>query len=148
MSIGTFNCPICGFDKPHPHEAVVVEWHRSGIAPKGYIPGPLNKAQRMSLRREAEHWHHVDMLKKKFEANPRAYVNKYGSINSFESSFLVGWLLARIDRLEKARESGPAVDVEAETVLRIVEWIRSGRVPYCETLAVHLERGDWRKGGR
>jgi len=39
-------------------------------------------------------------LKAEFNANPRAYAMKYGTINSVESSMLVLWLLERIDRLE------------------------------------------------
>lgn len=36
-------------------------------------------------------------LRNEFEKDPRAYVNKYGTINSTESSELVSWLLAKID---------------------------------------------------
>lgn len=117
MATGTFECPICGFDKPHTHEARVVEWHRTGnrISPPGsgivdadgndvaFEWGPLNPEQRKTLRMAAESQYRYSVLKAEFDADPRAYVNRYGTINSPESSFLVQWLLERIDRLEGQR---------------------------------------------
>ena len=89
MDRGTFECPICEFDKPHSHVP-------SEIANRG----KHNENQRTLMRERASEQYLISTLKEEFELNPRAYVNRYGTINSTESAFLVQWLLARLDRLE------------------------------------------------
>ena len=96
MSIGTFDCPICGFDKPHVHGAPIVAQRYT-----------LNDAQRRGLRVEAEQAYRFDELRAECERDPRAYVNKYGSVNTVESGPLVRWLLDIIDRLKATQVGSP-----------------------------------------
>ena len=50
--------------------------------------------------------------------------------------------------LEKAREAGPPVDVEAETVRRISAWIRDRELGEPDTVtAMQILRGDWKGEG-
>lgn len=103
MATGTFECPICGFDKIHTHEQGIVEWYRTGRAPKGYLgPGPMNASQKAAERRVAEEQYRMAELRKELEANPRAYVGKYGTINSVEGVMVVPWLLDLVDQLRAA----------------------------------------------
>jgi hypothetical protein len=46
------------------------------------------------------------LLREEFENGPRQYVQRYGTINSYESFHLVEWLLQRIERLERSRPGG------------------------------------------
>ena len=91
---GTDECPICGFDKPHTHEMHEVALRHTA-----------NDNQRREMRLRAADQYRMATLKEEFDAGPRAYVQKYGSINSTESRMLVIWLLDRID-------SGDALAVE------------------------------------
>ena len=93
---GTYECPICGFDKPHTHDSFTLKWFDEVKHDPRYDVAWQRKYQRSVAERE----HRFGLLKAEFDAGPRAYVAKYGSINSEESTYLVQWLLARIDRLE------------------------------------------------
>ena len=90
MAEGTFNCPICGFDRPHHHNVIEVA-----------LRDTANDNQRHEMRRRAEHQYLMVSLKEEFDRDPRAYVRRYGTINSTESSMLVNWLLDRIDAMKK-----------------------------------------------
>ena len=48
----------------------------------------------------AEHERRMAALKEEFDAGPRAYIAKYGSINSTETSMLDLWLLERVERCD------------------------------------------------
>jgi hypothetical protein len=60
-----------------------------------------NENQRRNMHESAAHQYRMAVLREEFESSPRAYVTKYGSINSVTSTRLVEWLLERIDRLER-----------------------------------------------
>ena len=89
MTLGTSACPICGFDKPHTHTTTETALRETA-----------NANQRESMRKQAERQHYTAQLKVEFDLSPRQYAEKYGTINSVESSHLVQWLLERIDSVE------------------------------------------------
>ena len=83
-------CDVCGFDKPHTHSKIEIAYR-----------GKYNEGQRRIMRELAASRFQRAELRAEFEAGPRAYVRKYGSINTRESFDLVEWLLERIERIER-----------------------------------------------
>lgn len=96
MAIGTFECPLCGFDKPHTHDASTIRWFEEAKNNPRYDVDH----QRRHERRLAELQHQIGQLHEEFEKNPRAYVSTHPTINTYESTFIIPWLLDRLDRVE------------------------------------------------
>jgi hypothetical protein len=80
-AIGTYECPICGFDKPHHHEPHIVKWHQTGhrFDSDGSDWGPLNANQRHSLASEAKSRYERQELHKAFRADPVAIIRSGGA---------------------------------------------------------------------
>jgi hypothetical protein len=131
MAEGTFECPICGFDKPHTHEPMEVELRYSA-----------NQNQRDSMKKRAEYLHMVVELRAEFDADPRAFVARYGTCSRFGDrastacSYLVLWLLERIDSIN-AENSRLAVEtIETAAPARLVAESRDAALAMVRELEV------------
>jgi hypothetical protein len=80
--IGTFDCPICGFDKPHTHSAEEIAGR-----------GKWNENQKKLMKERSLDQYRMKNLKAEFE--------RYGTVNSYESSMLWIWILDRLEKIEK-----------------------------------------------